>query len=152
MMWSVFKNQKEIKINQKYYLLIKDKWAKKMSGLTSNLSRRSLVVYLMLFIITSGSISIYNIYSAFFSKEKSITTGIISNSTSVVMKPVQVITNESVLSKTEFEKIICINSYLDSLKQSKKGQKLYDSIKNYRPGLLDSLVFIENYYKTNFKK
>lgn len=151
-MWSLFKNQKEIKVNPKYYLLIQDKWAKKMSRLTSNLSRRSLVIYLMLFITTSGSISIYNIYGAFFSKEKSVAIGIISNSTSVVMKPVQVRTNERVLSKVEFEKIIRINSYLDSLKQSKEGQKLYDSIKNYRPGLLDSLEFVEKYYKTNFKK
>ncbi|WP_175556860.1 hypothetical protein [Flavobacterium johnsoniae] len=106
----------------------------------------------MLFITASGSISIYNIYGAFSSKEKPVAIGIISNSTSVVMKPVQVRTNDRVLSKVEFEKIFRINSYLDSLKQSKEGQKLYDSIKNYRPGLLDSLVFVENYYKTNFKK
>lgn len=152
MMWALFKNQKEIKVNPKYYLLIQDKWAKKMSRLTSDLSRRSLVIYLMLFIITTGSVSIYNVYSAFSSKEKSVAIGIISNSTSVVMKPVQVRTNERVLSKVEFEKIIRISSYLDSLKQSKEGQKLYDRIKNYRPGLLDSLVFVENYYKTNFKK
>lgn len=150
----LFKKNKEIRISPKYYLLLQDKWAKKMSALTTNLSKQSLLVCLMLFVIITGSISFYNIYSSFFSEEYNHTDIGIRikskhlNETKVSMN----VKNKTVLSKAEFENISSFKFYLDSLKQSKEGKKIYDSINNYRPDLVDSVVFIENYYKTNIKK
>jgi hypothetical protein len=152
-MW-LFKKNKEFRISPKYYLLIRDKWAKKMSLLTSDLSKQSLVFYLILFIIITGSICLYNVYSAFSSKgHKQKSIGIRVNSEHlIVTKSSLDRTNETVLPKGEFENITSFSIYLDSLKQSEGGRKIYDSIKNNRPGLLDSLLFIENYYKINLKK
>ncbi|MCD0472637.1 hypothetical protein [Flavobacterium sp. JAS] len=122
-----------------------------MSVLTSDLSKQSLVFYLILFILISTSISLYNVYSGFCTKEdKKRDVEISINSKHlIVTKPSLNMKNKNVLSKQEFENITSFKFYLDSLKQSKEGKKIYDSITNYRPGLLDSLVFIENYYKMN---
>lgn len=101
MMFRVFKNQKEIHIDSKYYLFLQDKWARKMNSLTSDLSRRKKLFFLFVFIIITGSISIYNIYKGFFTKDS---------------KPLKM----EVISKPA--------------------------------RLHHSSLFIENYYKTNFKK
>jgi hypothetical protein len=152
MMWRLFKKNNEIRISPKYYLLIQDKWVKKMNLLTSDLSRRSLVIYLSLFIIITGGFSIYNVYNGFYTEENIVKTVIISNGNSIVVKSASYPKTETILPTADFENISRINFYLDSLKQSKDGLNIYDSIDNYRPGLLDSLKFITNYYKTNFKK
>ena len=69
MMFGLFKKQKEIKINPKYYLFLQDKWAKKMGALTSDLSKNQKFFFLVLFVIIAGGISIYNIYKGFFPKD-----------------------------------------------------------------------------------
>lgn len=145
MMRQLFKRDKEIRINPKFYLLIQDKWSKKMSALSADLSKQSMVFYLILFIVVSGGVCIYNVYSGFSSKEKPLRIGVISNLTSAV-----VTTPPDLNPKAEFENISGIGFYLDSLKESKKGKVIYDSIINFRPGLLDSLDFITKYYKNKF--
>lgn len=147
----LFRKNNEIRISPKYYLLLQDKWAKKMSVLTSGLSKQSLVFCLIVFILTATSISLYNVYSSFASKEYK-QKGIefrINSKHSIVTKPSLNRTNETLLPKAQLENVTRFVFYLDSLKESERGRKIYDSINNYRPGLLDSLVFIENYYKTN---
>ena len=68
MMFGLFKKQKEIKINPKYYLFLQDKWAKKMTALTCDLSKKKKLFFLFLFVITAGGISIYNIWKGFLPK------------------------------------------------------------------------------------
>jgi len=53
------------------------------------------------------------------------------------------------VSKSEFEKVKKFRAYLDSLATSNSGRRIYDSIVKYPPGLIDSLVFIENFYKSH---
>lgn len=150
MMRRLFKKNKEIRISPKYYLLAQDKWAKKMSALTSNLSKKCLVFYLILFVGSTASVSVYNLCNGFWCKEYK--GGRISPDHLIVVKPALDIKKQTVLSRAEFENITRFNFYLESLKKSKQGKKIYDSISYNRPGILDSLVCIENYYKTNFKK
>ncbi|RKR05182.1 hypothetical protein C8C83_4515 [Flavobacterium sp. 90] len=150
-MMKLFKKNKEIRINPKYYLLIQDKWVKKMNTLTSDLSKQSLLIYLILFVIITGSISIYNIYRGLYCKDyKQTDIGIRINSEHLIVAKPSL--NITVLPKIEFENISNFSLFIDSLKHTKEGKKIYDSITNCRPGLLDSIVFIKNYYKTNFKK
>lgn len=152
MMWALFKKQKEVRISPKYYLFIRDKWVKKMDALTADLSKKSLVFLLVLFVVITGMICIYNVYRGFLSTNSNpVKVDSVSNCTNLYKKSVLKKTNQLV-SKTEYENFIRFRSYLDSLKQLPEGKRICDSIKYYRPGLLDSLDFIENYYKTNFKK
>lgn len=152
MMRWLFKKNKEIRISPKYYLLLQDKWAKKMSALTSNLSKKCLVFYLILFVSSTASVSVYNLCNGLWGKEYKAAGTRISPDHLIVVKPALDIKKQTVLSRAEFENITHFSSYLESLKESKEGKKIYDSILYNRPGILDSLVGIENYYKTNFKK
>lgn len=152
-MWSVFKKQREIRISQKYYLIAQNKWAIKMGALTSNLSKKSLIFFLILFVVITGTIFIYNACKGFLSMNSSLVkVDIISNVSYLNKKPTLKKDVQIVLSKTEIENFAHFRFYLDSLKESAKGIRIYDSINYYRPGLLDSLVLIENYYRTNLKK
>ena len=65
MMWSVLKKRNEIRISSKYYLLVKDRWAKKMNALTAGLSRRSLILLLIVFVVLMGLLCTYHIVKGF---------------------------------------------------------------------------------------
>lgn len=101
MMFRLFQKQKEVHINSKYYLFLQDRWARKMNSLTSDLSRRKKLFFLFVFVIITGSLSIYNIYKGFLPKDSR------PLKMEVISKPAR---------------------------------------------LHHSSLFIENYYKTNFKK
>jgi hypothetical protein len=46
-----------------------------------------------------------------------------------------------------FQRVMRFDSYLDSLKASKDGARVYDSIILIRPGLLDSLQLVKRIFK-----
>ena len=143
---------KGCQIVHKYYLVIQDKWARKMSSVTSGLSKRMLICLLGLFVILFGSGCFYIISE---SLSNSITNTIniipISKPINEIRESVSPISVPISVSRAEFKRIICFRKYLDSLGKSPTGKKVCDSIDRCRPGFMDSLVFIENYYKSNFK-
>lgn len=150
-----FQNSKQnimVDIWQKYYLIIQDKWAKKMSSITANLSKSSLTYFFFLFLTVSACLNIYIILKGFSnSTSDSIKVVPLSKSINInkklfILKPTQ-----GLVSEKELKRILLFRSYLDSLEKTPFGRQSYDSISHYRPGLIDSLVFIENYYKTNIK-
>jgi len=51
----------------------------------------------------------------------------------------------------ELARIRQFRRFLDSLRLSESGRTLYDSLARQRPGLLDSLAFIENAYQLQLK-
>jgi hypothetical protein len=73
--------------------------------------------------------------------------------TSLAIAPIRVPTQnvhnqiQASISKQEFEKILKFKSYLDSLSNSKSGKRILDSINANRPGLMDSLLIVENLYQ-----
>lgn len=50
------------------------------------------------------------------------------------------------------KKIRLFRHYLDSLAKDPQGSRLLDSIRNARPGLLDSLDYVESMYQSQSKK
>lgn len=151
MKWSLFKKHEGIQISNKYYVLVQDKWAKKMSRLTLGLSRKRLVSLLIGFVVLSSSTSIYIIYRGLNFSISSIDSVSISKPAEVNKQLKNNVLKSFPISKKEYEKIIRFRYYLDSLERSSSGKKTYDSIKLVQPGLMDSLAFIENYYKSNVK-
>ncbi len=163
-MWYLFKRCRDesafdndnsflgLNITRKCYLFVQDKWAKKMSSVASKLSNRMLIYLLTSFVIVTGGICICIISESFYTKS--------SNCLQVISisKPAEVFEKFSLssprsqsFSKEELRRILDFRIYLDSLVRSPAGKSKYDSIYRCRPGLIDSLVFIENYYKSNFK-
>ena len=56
------------------------------------------------------------------------------------------------VSKIELDRIIRFLKYMDSLGRSPTGKTVHDSIVYSRPGLVDSLITLEHYYHSQFKK
>jgi hypothetical protein len=59
---------------------------------------------------------------------------------------------DMIVSKTDYQGIIRFRGYMDSLTRSPAGKVAYDSIILNRPGLLDSIRFIEEIYQSQTKK
>lgn len=120
---------------------------------TSHFSRLNWIVILFCFIVITGSCSIYLIVTSFSNNTtKNITVIPITkpnNSTPLEKEIIPL--NGIIRSKTEFVKIIQFRRYLDSLGRSPTGKKMYDSIVQYHPGILDSLAVVENFYNSNFE-
>jgi predicted PurR-regulated permease PerM len=120
---------------------------------TAHLSRKSWIVILFCFTVFTGGCSIYIMVNSFSANTtKSITITPISKPTNVVPFENETIQQNATITKAEFERIIRFREYMDSLGRSPTGKKLYDSIVQYRPGLLDSLAIVEHYYHSQFKK
>jgi hypothetical protein len=119
---------------------------------TAHFSRLHWIVVLFTFIVFTGSCSIYLIVKSFSGNTtKNITVIPITkptNSVSLKEKPIEL---HTISSKAELVKIIRFRRYMDSLGRSPTGKKTHDSIEQHRPGLLDSLTILENYYYSHFK-
>lgn len=163
-MWSLFKKYRNkvvsndenqcggLSLTRKYYLFVQDKWAKKMSSMTSGLSKKRLIYLLGLFVIlTSGACVCIISRSLFNTTSNSIKILSISKPVESFRKSLIIYPKPQSISGKEFKRVGRFRIYLDSLARSPTGKRAYDSIDRCRPGLVDSLVFIENYYKSNFK-
>lgn len=117
---------------------------------TAHLSPKSWIVLLICFIGITGTCCIYLIHTSFSTDTNALT--IVNITKTVASQPKQDLLKSDIpVSKAEFEKVIRVRKYMDSLGRSPTGKILYDSIVCYRPGLLDSLSIIENYYYSHFK-
>jgi hypothetical protein len=135
---------------QKYYLFVQDKWAKKMSSATSRFSKRALVCLLVSFVIVTGSIYIGIILDSFSNSTFKIVKIIPLSKAEEAISKSSVIQQELIpISENEFRRITHFRKYLDSLARSPTGKATYDSLYGCRKGLIDSLLIIENYYKSN---
>lgn len=119
---------------------------------TAHLSRKSWIVILICFIVFTSGCSIYVMIGSF-----SETTASVIPITPIAKSINTMRTGDErdkikvSISKAEFEKTVRFRRYMDSLGRSPTGKKLQDSIMQYRPGLLDSLTIVENYYHSQFK-
>ncbi len=132
---------------QKGYKCLQSGWANWMMRRTEKFSRRTWLVLLILFVLSTSTFSIYLAVNAVAGK----------SSRSIVITPIKkpkhaLETGESnresvEVSHAEYNRIKKFRAYMDSLVRSPSGKILYDSITNDRPGLMDSVRYIENYYQ-----
>jgi hypothetical protein len=119
---------------------------------TAHLSRKSWIIILFCFTVFTGGCSIYLIVNSLWGNTtKSITVTPISKPTNAVPFENETIKLNVIINTTEFEKIVRFRRYMDSLGRSPTGKKRYDSILRFRPGLLDSITIVEQYYHSQFK-
>lgn len=119
-----------------------------MAKRTSNFKRRHWLIVLLLFILAGGGYNCYLIADSLFSK------GRIMFSIYPIHRPLffretgEATSDPDVqLCAGEYERIHRFKLYMDSLATSPSGKKVRDSILLHRPGLLDSVLFIEAHYK-----
>lgn len=137
---------------EKGYLFVQGEWAQWMTKKTAKISLTNLLVIWVFFIAFSGGYSMYLIVTGLSG------TGTTNITVTPIAKLLRLSDTDdgipeenSFISTNEFEKLNHFRIYMDSLARSPAGKKIHDSIVNNRPGLLDSLTVVENYYQSNFK-
>lgn len=129
------------------------KWAELMQRYTERLSRNGKLIMFFLFCLIGGSLSLYLIGSSTMPGSASSFTITHFKATPFAGKSGDENTKASIeVTKAEYEKIQRFRLYMDSLARSPSGNKVYDSILKHRPGLMDSVLFIENIYQPQPKK
>ncbi len=134
-------------------LHLQQDWAAFMQRHTERLSVKWKVIILFLFCLYSGWLSILFIADS------------LSNNNAVSIHLVQFKTPQhigkswgeknraiTIVSERENEKIRDFRNYMDSLARTPSGKKIYDDILIYRPGIMDSLILIENIYQSQINK
>ncbi|MGN6214467.1 hypothetical protein [Parafilimonas sp.] len=122
-------------------------WAIWMMKRTENFSHRTWVVALILFVLSGSTYSTYLAVNAFTGKKSNAITITPIKKLKHATETGEVHIEAADLSEAEYTRIKRFRVYMDSLARSPSGKILYDSITNQRPGLMDSVRFIENYYQ-----
>ncbi|WP_157097967.1 hypothetical protein [Niabella ginsenosidivorans] len=117
---------------------------------TATLSRRQTIAGLVLFCVLFGGSSAFTIWHSLRSSAGSIRIQNMKVPAHTIIIPNND-NNDLELTGRELYRIKSFRRYLDSLQQTKEGKAVYDSIARYRPGLLDSLAFIEQAYQLQLK-
>lgn len=129
------------------YKRLQGGWANWMTKRTEKFSRRTWVLLLALFVLSVSTYSAYLAVNALTGKKGSSIT------ITPIKKPARATeTGEAnkeaaEVSEAEYGRIKKFSAYMDSLARSPSGKILHDSITRHRPGLMDSVRFIENYYQ-----
>lgn len=134
-------------------LRFQQKWADFMLRHTERFSRNGKLIILSLFCAAATSLSIYFIISGVTGRKASSFTVIPLKKPPYAVKAGDEKTKALVIiSEEEYKKINRFRYYMDSLARSPSGKQLYDSILSHRPGLMDSILLIENIYQSQNKK
>jgi hypothetical protein len=123
------------------------KFADVMNRNFSGISTKRMKIFLFLFCLVSGGLSIYYIVNAVFNHDKK------NNSFKIDHVDVpkhydktgdELIHSQIFIDEETMQNIQVFKQYMDSLKT--KGAKQYDSIMLERPGLMDSITMLEEIY------
>lgn len=133
------------------YKWLQKAWAKWMSNKTKRISKRALTIALVIFVSLTSSYCIYLGLHAITGKSKGNAFTVTS-----IKRPRHLTESGAMesplppVSKQEYRRIQNFRLYMDSLARSPTGRNIYDSIIATRPGLMDSVRYIEKKYQ-NFK-
>lgn len=118
-------------------------WANWMNRKTRGLSKRSKVMFLLVFCALSIALSFALII-------RSVKGSAFTIKYSAIRRPVTVHKENPILDdKGSILNIIRFRKYMDSLSKDSNGNRTFDSIQKARPGLMDSVVTIEKLYNKN---
>jgi hypothetical protein len=150
-MFAFFKKREAGFSDNRYYLLAQDKWAKKMTALTRDLSRDRLVLLLILFVVLTLSmligVLVYGVDSKGLGKSP---VGSISKLVAPEKKSTTLIPLGDSISKRQEERLFEYKLYLEYLDKKVKRKASRESIQNIEVEPDNALI--ENDYKSNFKK
>ncbi len=132
---------------QVLYRRLQSGWAVWMANRTKDFSQSFLKLLLAVFVLSAGSYSFYLGVHALTGKGRG------AFHITPIQQPRHATETGEVrptyprVTAQEHERIKRFRLYMDSLTSSPTGKALYDSILSHRPGLMDSVVFMDNYYQ-----
>lgn len=151
-MLAFFKKRRSAFSDNRYYLFVQDKWAKKMTALTTGLSKERWIVLLVLFVVVTLSmligVLVYEVDSKVVVKRS---VGSLSRLVAPEQRFSKAMDVMDSISRLQEERLFEYSLYLEYLAKKAKCKASDDSVQNVEVEL-DSLVVIENDYKYNFKK
>ena len=109
---------------------------------------RKMKVLLVVFLFAGGGYSLYLIADTFLSKKTASMVHIDRFTVPKYITPEEIIASP-VIGKTDYQRMQGFKKYMDSLKVNNK--RVYDSIMVFRPGLMDSIQFLEKIYLSQNK-
>jgi hypothetical protein len=129
------------------------KWAAWMQRKAECLSDKGKVRVLLLFCLLAGGYSSYLAIGSFSGNQA------VPFPVSFLKQPghIQQFGDESpraspIISKEEYQRVRQFRQYLDSFAQTAVGKNLHDSMLASRPGFMDSVIHLENLYRSQIKK
>jgi len=138
----------------KFLLRIQTKFSEFMNVNTKNIPVKGLKIFLIAFCLFGGGFSIYLIAEAIFKKDKqqpSIKIDKVNVPKYYDQSGSEKLQTEQYVDEETFRGIQSFERYMDSLKETKSGRKLHDSILIIRPGLRDSIRMLKEIYNSQIK-
>lgn len=127
------------------------RWASHLTGKTQKLTRKRLLLLLLIFILSFGGYSGYLFAISLSGRHINIFSVTSIKSPQRILQPKDLNQYpDLVISKMLYQRIIHFQKYMDSLARSPSGKARYDSILACRPGLPDSIRQIEKLYQLQF--
>ena len=128
---------------------VQTKFAISMNKLFSNMPVKKLNVFLIVFCLSCGGYSIYLIANAIFSSDKkqsSFKVDQVNVPKHFDKTGDEINQSENYIDEDTYKQLQEFKRYMDSLQTNKS--KLYDSIMIARPGLMDSVLVLEQIYNS----
>jgi hypothetical protein len=146
---SILKNKTATRVAS-YLSGIQNGFARFMGRWVNGLTQRGKKIFLIIFVLVFGSYSFYIFLSTFIWSNrisvKSVKPAEISIPKYLNKAGDENTTASIIVTDDDIEKIRSFNRYMDSLKLSVMGKRVYDSIRITRPGLMDSIRVLEQIY------
>lgn len=130
-----------------FYEKLQVGWVQWMDRHTASLTKRDWALRLFCFVLCMGSYSAYRLINGVNGTKQKLFT------ITEIHKPISPgrtgtgLKDKAIISEAEHGRILRFHHYMDSLSADPSGKRIYDSIKQYRPGLMDSIRQIEDYYQ-----
>ena len=133
-------------------ICLQQRWAAFMQRNAERLSTKRKAIILSIFCLCTGGFSFFFIAKSLTSNNivsfnvTQFKSSRLPKAGDELNKPLVIITKE------EYDKIERFRDYIDSLAVSPSGKKIYNGILTGRPGLIDSIILLENIYQSQIKK
>jgi hypothetical protein len=156
-MLKLFKNKKidDEKSNGTFFQMVNRrftqyglKFADLINRQTKNWSLRQWKYFLVIFCTVGGTAATYQIVTSIISTDHPRSAQFLT-----IVSPEYAIHPEekekadgTIISETEYSRLVQFENYLDSMKNSLTGRSYYDSLMNARSGLMDTIRVIKRLY------
>lgn len=125
-------------------------WADWLGRRTAHLKRSHWIITLALFVLLAGGYNGYLMFGSFQGTGENVFSIFPIQKPSLFKETGEILFDTlQQLPSGEYERIHRFRVFMDSLAQSPSGKMMYDSILRHRPGLMDSVLFIEKHYRSN---
>jgi hypothetical protein len=125
------------------WLRMQTRGARWLGRKANPLPKRIKLAVLLLFAGSAGGLSLYRITGGILAQPTAVLPVVAVKKTAVVRNTKEAASNDSILAAEAYRRIRRFRIRMDSLANSPTGKPLFDRITAARPGLMDSVLWVE---------